>query len=256
MSELAIVVTGFFVGALTSYSGVGAGSLMTPALILMLGVRSDVAIGSDLLYALVTKLFALVAHARVQVIDRALLWILGPSGVLGAVVGLALTAFLHLRIPQGQLDHVLRDMLGATLLLAAAAIGFSRVAREEERPGAQPRLPVIRLALSGAFVGFMVSLTSIGAGSLTLPLLLLVLPNTPLRRLVGTDIAFAVILLVPSLIGHVGIGDVNAKLAGLLLLGSVPGVFVGASFVRRFSERIFRVGLTVVLIAVGVSMFR
>jgi uncharacterized membrane protein YfcA len=99
-----------------------------------------------------------------------------------------------------------------------------------------------------------VSITSIGAGSLTLPLLLLVAPVVALRRLVGTDLAFAVVVLVPSLLGHWELGDVNPGIAGSLLVGSIPGVFVGSYFVTKLPERWFRGALASVLVIVALAL--
>ena len=109
-------------------------------------------------------------------------------------------------------------------------------------------------ATLGFFVGICVSITSIGAGSLTLPLLLVFASSVALRRLVGTDLAFAVVVLVPSLIGHWKIGDVNPVIAASLLLGSIPGVFVGTHFVTRLPERMFRGALAGVLVIVALAL--
>ena len=109
--------------------------------------------------------------------------------------------------------------------------------------------------VTGLVVGTLVSITSIGSGSLTLPLLLLVLSQAQLRTLVGTDVAFAVVLLVPAILGHFKLGDVNVRLAMLLLAGSIPGVLIGTPLAKRLPERAFRVGLAGVLVIVGVRLF-
>jgi uncharacterized membrane protein YfcA len=115
-------------------------------------------------------------------------------------------------------------------------------------------MPTMRLAAIGFFVGLTVSITSIGAGSLMLPLLLLVAPAVALRRLVGTDLAFAVVVLVPSLLGHWRIGDVNTGIATSLLMGSIPGVFLGSYFVTKLPERWFRGALAGVLVVVALAL--
>jgi hypothetical protein len=109
--------------------------------------------------------------------------------------------------------------------------------------------------VTGLVVGTLVSITSIGSGSLTLPLLLLVLSQAQLRTLVGTDVAFAVVLLVPAILGHFKLGDVNVRLAMLLLAGSIPGVLIGTPLAKRLPERAFRVGLAGILVIVGVRLF-
>jgi uncharacterized membrane protein YfcA len=250
------VLVGFIVGACIAYSGVGAGALTTPLLVLFLGVGTDVAIGSDLLFALGTKLVAMIAHVQRRNVQWPVLLGLTLGGVPGAIVGVSVSAYLHRVLDFHQLDLTLRMAVAVALLLSAATIIFNRkVAGDLTQAQASPaQVPTVRLAAIGFFVGLTVSITSIGAGSLTLPLLLLVAPAIALRRLVGTDVAFAIIVLVPSLLGHLKIGDVNPALAGLLLLGSVPGVLVGSYLVTRLPERWFRGALATVLVIVALFL--
>lgn len=250
---MSFVIVGFVVGCCIAYSGVGAGALTTPLLIL-LGVGTDVAIGSDLLFALGTKLVAMIAHVQRRTVKWAVLWRLSLGGLPGAIIGVTVSAHLHRVLDIHQLEHVLRLAVAAALLLSAAVITFNRKLAGDLSQVKADQFPTIRIAAIGFFVGLTVSITSIGAGSLTLPLLLLVAPAVALRRLVGTDVAFAIVVLVPSLLGHLKIGDVNPRLAGLLLLGSVPGVFVGSFFVTRLPERWFRGALAAVLVIVAIFL--
>ncbi len=248
------VLVGFIVGTCIAYSGVGAGALTTPLLVLFLGVGTDVAIGSDLLFALGTKLVAMIAHIQRRNVQWPVLLGLTMGGVPGAIVGVSVSAYLHRVLDFQQLDHTLRMAVAAALLISAATIIFNRKVAGDLTQAQNSEVSTVRLAAIGFFVGLTVSITSIGAGSLTLPLLLLVAPAIALRRLVGTDVAFAIIVLVPSLLGHLRIGDVNPKLAGLLLLGSVPGVFVGSQLVTRLPERWFRSALATVLVIVAIFL--
>ncbi len=248
------VLVGFVVGMCIAYSGVGAGALTTPLLVLFLGVGTDVAIGSDLLFALGTKLVAMIAHVQRRNVQPSVLWRLSLGGLPGAIVGVIISARLHHVLDIHQLEHTLRIAVAAALLLSAAVIFFNRRLAADLAHVAHNNLPTLRIAAIGFFVGLTVSITSIGAGSLTLPLLLLVLPSIALRRLVGTDVAFAIVVLIPSLIGHFSIGDVNVKLAGMLLVGSVPGVFVGSHLVTRLPERWFRGALAAVLVIVAIFL--
>jgi uncharacterized protein len=253
---VSFVIVGFIVGACIAYSGVGAGALTTPLLVLFLGVGTDVAIGSDLLFALGTKLVAMIAHVQRRTVQVPVLLRLSLGGLPGAIIGVIASARLHQILDIHQLEHVLRLAVAAALLISAAAIAFNRgLASDRPEPDAAS-LPTFRIAAIGFFVGLTVSITSIGAGSLTLPLLLLVTPSIALRRLVGSDVAFAIVVLVPALIGHWSIGDVNPKLAGLLLIGSIPGVFVGSQLVTRLPERWFRNALAAVLFVVSVALVR
>jgi len=247
------VIVGFIVGACIAYSGVGAGALTTPLLV-FLGVGTDVAIGSDLLFALGTKLVAMIAHIQRRTVQPSVLWRLSLGGLPGAIIGVMLSAHLHRVLDIHQLDHVLRIAVAVALLVAAAGIIFNRRLAGDQSNVLSGGMLTLRIASIGFFVGMTVSITSIGAGSLTLPLLLLVAPTIALRRLVGTDVAFAIVVLVPSLLGHLRIGDVNPKLAGLLLVGSIPGVFVGSHLVTKLPERWFRGALATVLVIVAVAL--
>ncbi len=249
-----IILVGFIVGLCISYSGVGAGSLTTPLIVLFLGYNASTAIGSDLLFSLGTKVVAFLTHIRAQTINYGALLFLSLGGVPGAIVGVLITGWLHAHFPLDAVNHVLKIALGVALVVAAAAVAFTRSVAPEKHPQAVP-LPHAPLVVIGFVVGTLVSITSIGSGSLTLPLLLLVLSQAQLRTLVGTDVAFAVVLLVPAIVGHFKIGDVNVRLAGLLLAGSIPGVLVGTPLAKKLPERAFRVGLATILVVVGIRLF-
>lgn len=249
-----IVLIGFIVGLCISYSGVGAGSLTTPLIVLFLGYDASTAIGSDLLFSLGTKIVAFLTHIRAQTVNYGALLFLSIGGVPGAIAGVLITGWLHAHLPLAEVDRVLRIALGVALLIAAGAVIFTRSVPADPHAPA-PSLPRVPLALIGFVVGTLVSITSIGSGSLTLPLLLLVLSQAQLRSLVGTDVAFAVVLLVPAIIGHFKLGDVNVHLALLLLAGSVPGVLIGTPLAKRLPERAFRAGLGLILVVVGVRLF-
>lgn len=246
------VLVGFIVGTCTAYSGVGAGAITTPLLI-FLGVGPMTAIGSDLLFALGTRVVAMIAHLQKRTVQWSVLWRLSLGGLPGAILGVIVSAYLHRALEIKVLEEVLRIAVAAALLVSAAGIIFNRKLAGDAPP-TQNGLPTLRLAAIGFFVGLTVSITSIGAGSLTLPLLLLVAPVVALRRLVGTDLAFAVVVLVPSLLGHWRIGDVNPVIAGSLLIGSIPGVFVGSYFVTKLPERWFRGALAGVLVVVAIAL--
>jgi uncharacterized membrane protein YfcA len=247
------VLVGFIVGTCMSYSGVGAGAITTPLLI-FLGVRTDTAIGSDLLFALGTKIVAMITHVRARTVQWSVLWRLALGGLPGAIIGVLVSAYLKQHLDVKQLELVLRIAVAIALLISAASIIFNRKLARDTANGSDADKPTLRLAALGLFVGVCVSITSIGAGSLTLPLLLLIAPGVALRRLVGTDLAFAVIVLVPALIGHWKIGDVNPAISTSLLIGSIPGVFVGTHFVTRLPERWFRGALAGVLVVVALAL--
>ncbi|HTV73565.1 MAG TPA: sulfite exporter TauE/SafE family protein [Candidatus Acidoferrales bacterium] len=248
------IAVGFIVGLCISYSGVGAGSLTTPLIVLFLGYDASTAIGSDLLFSLGTKIVAFLTHMRAQTVHYGALLFLSLGGVPGAIAGVLISGWLHAQLPLATVDHVLKIALGVALLIAAAAVAFTRTIKPDPR-AEEPKLPHVPLVVTGFVVGTLVSITSIGSGSLTLPLLLLVLSQAQLRTLVGTDVAFAVVLLVPAIVGHFKLGDVNVHLAMLLLAGSIPGVLVGTPLAKRLPERAFRAGLALILVVVGIRLF-
>ncbi len=246
------VLVGFIVGMCMSYSGVGAGAITTPLLI-FLGVGTNTAIGSDLLFALGTKIVAVLTHMQKRTIQWSVLWRLSAGGLPGAIIGVSISAYLHRHLDVKQLEHVLRIAVAVALLISATGIVFNRKLAGDV-PSDNKADNTWQLATLGFFVGICVSITSIGAGSLTLPLLLVFASSVALRRLVGTDLAFAVVVLVPSLIGHWKIGDVNPVIAASLLIGSIPGVFVGTHFVTKLPERMFRGALAGVLVIVALAL--
>jgi uncharacterized protein len=246
------VLVGFIVGMCMSYSGVGAGAITTPLLI-FLGVGTNTAIGSDLLFALGTKIVAVLTHMQKRTIQWSVLWRLSAGGLPGAIIGVSISAYLHHHLDIKQLEHVLRIAVAVALLISATGIVFNRKLASDTPADAKGD-NTLQLVLLGLFVGICVSITSIGAGSLTLPLLLVFASSVALRRLVGTDLAFAVVVLVPSLIGHWKLGDVNPVIAASLLLGSIPGVFIGTHFVTRLPERWFRGALAGVLVIVALAL--
>jgi hypothetical protein len=247
------VLVGFIVGTCTAYSGVGAGAITTPLLI-FLQVPTSTAIGSDLLFALGTRVVAMIAHLQRRTVQWSVLWRLALGGLPGACLGVIVSAYLHNHLEIKTLEHVLRIAVAIALLVSAAGIIFNRKLAGDGPGKNSAEMPTTRLALIGFFVGLSVSVTSIGAGSMMLPLLLLAAPAVALRRLVGTDLAFAVVVLVPSLLGHWRIGDVNTSIAASLLMGSIPGVFLGSFFVTKLPERWFRGALAGVLVVVALAL--
>lgn len=245
-------LVGFIVGTCMAYSGVGAGAITTPLLI-FLGVGSTTAIGSDLLFALGTKIVAMGTHLHKRTVDFSVLWRLSLGGLPGAIIGVTISAYMKKHLDINELNAILKLAVAVALLFSAAGIIINRKL-SADTPVRTNHLPTVKLSLIGFFVGICVSITSIGAGSLTLPLLLVAASSVALRRLVGTDLAFAVVILVPSLIGHWKLGDVNTGIAASLLVGSIPGVFLGTHFVTRLPERWFRSALAGVLVVVALAL--
>jgi uncharacterized membrane protein YfcA len=249
-----LTLIGALVGLLVGFSGVGGSSLMAPLLILVVHLNPLVAVGTDLLYSVPTKLLGASVHWRQGTVDRPMLLRLVAGGLPGAVLGLA--ALVELRHVAGivALNAAIRHAVGVMLLVVAVMMLVTPVLtqlskrREHQTAPETRRWQVIAL---GAVVGFCVSLTSIGSGALTVPVLYLLAPQLGLRRLVGSNIAFAAVLIPVSAAGHLGLGDVNFAVSANLLLGSLPGVFVGSKLCAKLPDLWLRPAMAGVLLWAG-----
>jgi uncharacterized membrane protein YfcA len=258
MENMAFVLAGLVVGFIVGLTGVGGGSLMTPLLIFGFGIKPALAVGTDLLFAAFTKFGGLLNFARQRIIP----WRVVFSLSLGSVPAAALTLWaLHeLGTSNPEVQHAITFTLGIALMLTAAATlykairGPRLVATESTDPAAHavdqtkhPSLPV----LFGAVIGVLVTLTSVGAGAIGVTVLMLLYPQLPLYRVVAADIAYAVPLTLVAGLGHASLGTVDWPLLGLLLCGSVPGIWLGSHFVTRVPERFIRSALSVLLAWAG-----
>lgn len=260
MHDLAFIVAGFFVGLVVGLTGVGGGSLMTPILIFGFGIKPYLAVGTDLLFAAGTKFGGALALARARAIDWPVVGLLAAGSIPAA---LATVAVLHrFGTTNPAVQSVMTTTLGAALLLTAAATlykavkgkaGPRHIAPEHLAQATRPRhwsLPV----LFGAVIGSLVSLTSVGAGAIGVTVLMLLYPALPLPRIVAADIAYAVPLTLVAGLGHASIGSVDWPLLGTLLLGSLPGIWLGSRLGRVVPERLIRSLLSVLLAYAGVRL--
>jgi uncharacterized protein len=255
-ASLPFVVSGFGVGLLVGITGVGGGSLMTPVLILLFGVQTTTAVGTDLLYAAATKGAGTLSRGLSRTVD----WKITGWLACGSVPGTSLTiAALYLLDIHGSASpRALNIILGLTLLVSAAAMLFLRRLRwltVRHHPGAiGVRLVVPGTVLAGFVLGVLVTLTSVGAGALGMVVLVLLYTDTPIDRLVGSDIAHAVPLTLVAGCGHWLLGSVNWSLVAMLLLGSIPGIVIGSQLSSRLPERVVQAAVSVILFIVGARM--
>ncbi|MDQ2866649.1 MAG: sulfite exporter TauE/SafE family protein [Candidatus Eremiobacteraeota bacterium] len=247
-----LIIAGLSIGTLVGLTGVGGGSLMTPLLVYM-GLDPMVAIGTDLLYSLPTKLFGWFLHSKQRSVRLDIVKPLCIGGIPAALVGLGLLSIASRYIDIKILETWMRHAIGVSVVLSALMIIVSPfILRRNRTAGtAAPPLNNARLTMIGAIVGFMVSITSIGSGAVALPLLVLCLPGIGLAELVGTDIAFAVILVFVSVIGHLKMGHVNTAVTVQLLMGSLVGVFLGTKLCRVLAQQWLRPALALVLVVAG-----
>lgn len=260
-----LAMIGAVVGLLVGISGVGGSSLVTPLMILFLGVKPLVAIGTDLAYSVPTKLLGAIVHRRQGTVEWRVVLHLSLGGIPSAVLGLLALAALRARLGLETLNAALQHAVGGLLFLVAVVILLTPLLtallarlRADGQPSATPspsaplgRTTRGRVVALGALVGFLVSLTSIGSGSITLPLLYLLLPQLGLRRLVGSDVAFAALLVPVAALGHLSMGSVNLAMSANLLIGSLPGVYLGSKLCKYLPDTWLRPAIAGVLLFAG-----
>jgi uncharacterized protein len=245
-------LSGFAVGILVGMTGMGGGSLMTPILILLFGVHPATAVGTDLLYAAATKSGGTLVHG----LGRSIAWPVVARLAVGSVPMTALTLFglSKLGISGGIAAGVMTASLSGALFLTAGALIFRKriLARYGARLGAlTPRQTAALTVLTGAVLGILVSISSVGAGALGVTALVLLYPRAPTAHIVGSDIAHAVPLTLVAGIGHWLLGSVDWSLLGPLLAGSLPGIVLGSYLASRMPDAVLRFTLATALILVG-----
>jgi len=260
MFDIALVLAGFLVGIVVGLTGVGGGSLMTPLLIFVFGVKPYMAVGTDLLFAAFTKLGGTVKMARTGLVPWRVVLHLSAGSIPAALLTLWVLKTMGPADPAVQ--HLMTSTLGVALLLTAAATLFKAlrgkaapksIAAGQEEQALKARHWSLPL-LFGAVIGTLVSLTSVGAGAIGVTVLMLLYPMLPLPRIVAADIAYAVPLTLVAGLGHASLGSVDWPMLGLLLAGSLPGIWLGSHFMTRVPERVIRALLSVLLAYAGTKL--
>ena len=248
--EPAFVALGLLVGTLVGMTGVGAGSLVTPALTLS-GVPAAVAVGTDLAYAAASKTVGALVHRAQRSLDLRLAGLLALGSVPAAAITLGFLAASAAR------SSLINTALAIALLLTAAVLLIGRAPFQAFALRYERRLAPFRLPLtvgSGALLGVLVSLSSIGAGALGAVLLVALHPNISALKIAGTDIAHAVPLTLVAGLGHLWLGNVDFGLAANLLAGSVPGIVAGSLLAGRLPDAVVRHVLAFVLLYAGARL--
>ncbi|HEX6205540.1 MAG TPA: sulfite exporter TauE/SafE family protein [Solirubrobacterales bacterium] len=251
----AIVLFGFGIGAMVGMTGMGGGTLMTPLLIFLFGVKPVTAIGTDIFYAAVTKTVGGWRHLKMGTVNLKLSYWLAAGSVPAAVLGVWVISVVQSKVGEEELDSIVYALLGGTLLMVgvitlARALILSHTIEERGDFELQRRHKIAAVAI-GVTTGFVIGITSAGSGTVIAILLITVFRLTP-QKVVGTDVFHAAILLWAAGIAHWVGGNVDFVLAGNILLGSVPGVVVGSHFAGRAPTGFLRTALGVVLVASGI----
>jgi hypothetical protein len=236
-------------------TGVGGGSLMTPLLVLIFGFHPATAVGTDLLYASVTKTVGTAVHNNRKTVD----WKIVSSLACGSMPAAIASIYVMSRVGtlEAHAAGVLNVLLGATLLLTSISVFFRPWIVRWAGPRfdqAGPRRMSGWTVLLGFVLGILVSVTSVGAGALGTTALLMLYPTLPVARIAGSDIAHAVPLTLIAGIGHWLLGSVNFGLMGALLIGSIPGIIIGSMFATKTSDAVLRPVLAVTLLVVAIRM--
>ncbi len=246
------VTSGFGVGVLVGMTGVGGGSLMTPLLILLFGIHPSTAVGTDLLYAAATKTGGSVVHGWARSIHWPAVIRLASGSIPASILTLILLWQLHLDSAAAR--SLVNIVLAFALMLTAASLIFRKAIMDSLRWRMElldDRTIARATVLVGAALGVLVSISSVGAGAVGVTALLLLYPQLPMSRIVGSDIAHAVPLTLIAGIGHWALGAIDWHLMAVLLMGSLPGIVLGSYFATRVPETALRLLLAVTLILVA-----
>jgi uncharacterized membrane protein YfcA len=252
-----LILFGLGVGILVGLTGMGGGSLMTPLLILVFGVKPVTAIGTDLAYAAVTKTVGGFKHFRQRTVDMRLSWWLAIGSVPAAIGGVYVLELLERRLGSDFDSTLLAVLAGALLFTGVAVLARAFMMpwlneRERETIDLERRHKIAAVTV-GVFVGFVLGVTSAGSGALIAVALIMIFRLVP-TRVVGTDVFHAAILLWAAAAAHLIAGNIDFALAGTILLGSVPGVWLGSHWSVRVPTATLRTALGVVLVGAGLGL--
>ena len=250
---------GMLVGFLVGLTGMGGGAMMTPLLLWTGWAAPTVAVGTDLVWNALTKTVGAVVHYHHHNVNLKLVWRLASGSVPGALLGLSLLNLLKKSAGVEFVDHLIVRLLGGILILVAVGIIFKSYLPRwlpvaATRSATDGNLRGWHVPLLGFLVGVLVSLTSVGSGSLIVTVLLLMFPGERLNRLVGSDVFHGVLIVGVAALGHWRLGDVNLSLVSGLLLGSVPGVWLGSFIASQIPEARLRPAVATLLFVTGVRL--
>ena len=254
---LLLIVFGFGVGILVGTTGMGGGSLMTPLLIIVFGIKPVLAIGTDIFYAAVTKTVGGWTHFRKGTVDMGISLWLGVGSIPATIAGVWVLKIIE-RHAGKQFDSIVLGLVAGALLITGVAVLWRAMfstashARERKTIDLQTRHKVAAVGV-GVLVGFVLGVTSAGSGALIALFLIMLFRLTP-HRVVGTDVFHAAILLWAASFAHFFSGNIDFALAGSIMIGSIPGVWAGSHLASRMPERGLRPALGIVLLAAAMGL--
>lgn len=257
--DIAYTIIGFLVGFVVGLTGVGGGSLMTPILVLGFSIPPAIAVGTDLLYAAITKSTGIIVHHTKKTIDWEVVKLLSIGSVPSAL--LAIFLLKNMIASDTDYDHVITTTLSIALILTSLVLLFKgqiqKLSQDDRLAGIKSLHNGFRKPLtifSGAMIGFLVTLSSVGAGALGAAVLFFLYPRMRAISIVGTDLAHAVPITAIAGLGHAHLGTVDYLLLGSLLLGSIPGIYLGGNLGTHLPERFLRPVLASMLLIIGIRL--
>ena len=252
-------LSGFLVGLIVGVTGVGGGSLMTPLLVLLFGISPATAVGTDLLYASLTKTLGGWVHGRRGTVDWKIVGLLSMGSLPAAT--LTILTLKYLALDAKSLSSLVTGVLSVALLLTGTALlikdKVKKIAQYNNKGmmfELHHRYLPSATIVTGALVGILVTISSVGAGALGMVVLLFLYPRHQTVKLVGADIVHAVPLTALAGIGHLALGTVDLVLLGSLLLGSLPGIYLGSHLSAKVPEKLLRLILAALLLLIGLKM--
>lgn len=252
---LAFVTAGFVVGILVGLTGVGGGSIMTPLLVLVFAIHPSAAIGTDLLFAAITKTAGTLVHGANHTVDWRVVRLMATGSLPGAIF--ALLVLDRIGVHGSTANELSIVLLGVMLVVAAVSLALKpwlNRHRKPREPGtSRAGSPALTIGL-GLVLGITVTLSSVGAGALGTVALIYLYPDLPISRIVGSDIAHAVALTLVAGLGRLWLHSIDFGMLGALLAGSIPGIVIGSLLVRKAPEQALRIALAAILCFVGLRM--
>ncbi|MFJ5445409.1 sulfite exporter TauE/SafE family protein [Methylobacillus methanolivorans] len=260
--DIGYILSGFAVGFLVGITGVGGGSLMTPLLVFLFGFKPVVAVGTDLLFAALTKTGGVwVHHGTHKSVDWKVVGLLSAGSLPVSVA--TIYVIKHLMAIGKEITGVITYALGIALILTACALLIrSIIMRNKQREVEEGTTSTGRFTgttqvaatiLTGMVLGALVTLSSVGAGALGTIAILLLYPKMSTLKVVGTDLAHAIPLTAIAGIGHWTLGHVDFTLLGSLLIGSLPGIWIGSHLSAKIPEKVLRPILALILLLIGLK---
>lgn len=257
--DVVYTLAGFIVGFIIGLTGVGGGSLMTPILVILFSIKPAIAVGTDLLYAAVTKSGGIFVHHRQKTIDWRIVGLLSAGSIPASLVSLLLLR--RLQETGADYDRLITLVLGIALILTSAVLLFrdrlQQLGHNERLQGVRAmhrRMRTPMTVLSGMLIGTLVTISSVGAGAFGAAVLFFLYPRLRAVKIIGTDLAHAVPITAIAGLGHAHIGTVDYSLLIHLLIGSLPGIYLGSRTSAIVPEDVIRPVLAVMLMLIGVRM--